>query len=163
MKLIVGGLLLILIVGLAFVGCAKKTAVLPPDAIIDPAVGIGVVHFGDSLAEVESKIGAPSTKVGTALEYHDQGFAVMSRRGSDKVAILMFGDVNGGKLTEHCRFKLPDGIVIGSSRIDVVARRGEPEKAQLDDAQHERLFYNNGKLVLSLLNGKVVHMEVHQP
>jgi len=95
--------------------------------IIQPGVGIGELHFGDSSDKVINILGKPDFMMGDWL-YQFTGLAVLVREG--KVYSFQGGDAKGPdtRHAQQCRLRTSEGIGMGSSEQEIVKVYGEPTR-----------------------------------
>jgi len=162
---------------LALVSCRKKAEEeeneVSEELIIKPMVGIGEVQFGMSKDEIIEHFGQPA-KVsvmasGTKLNYvasKGLGFEVDSELGLQKIQCwseswptqLPFAVANCSGITQ-------EGIGIGSTKKEIVAAYGEPDRTSTDTNKGviHGLEYDKLRIEFALWQDKLISMILEAP
>jgi len=129
--------------------------------IIQPGVGIGELHFGDSSDKVTKILGKPDFMMGDWL-YQYTGLAVVTREG--KVYSFQGGDVKspGTRHVQQCRLQTAEGIGIGSSEQEIVKVYGEPTRRTTRQGD-VTIAYRSKGMGLKLRDNKVYLMSFGIP
>lgn len=153
---------------LALVSCGKKADEneARDELIIEPLVGIGSVQFGMSESEIIEHFGRPDKVMaeGTKLNYVSSkglSFTVDSELGLQKIQCW----------SENWPTKLPfdvttfagrtkEGIGIGSTREQIVAAYGQPDRTGTDANKGviQNLEYDKLRIKFSLWQDKLISM-----
>ena len=150
---------------LLFTGCSQEPSsnaqTQTGPLLIEPHVRVGKVRSGMTAQQVVSELGQPQRKIGMALEYSGQGFAVIPD-SNGMVTAVMCGDVTGinGPFVTAFKGQTKEGIGMRSTREDLVKAYGEPAVSQKFPRGLESLQYAALGLTFTLEAGKVHHLIV---
>jgi hypothetical protein len=125
---------------------------------IVPGVGVGPVNFGMTMDEVKQALGEPDRTTGKALEYLSLGMAVIPSKRDGTVGVIMIGDGSGSYLVDRFRGATKEGIRMKSTRQEIVAAYGEPERAETEASGVEVLQYDSGRTRYTLKDGYLAHI-----
>ncbi len=119
------------------------------------------------MEEVSTIIGKPDRMTGSAMEYLELGFAVLSGHG-ETVGAIMIGDSAGGDLSKAFKGKTSEGIGMGSSEQEIQDAFGEPapaltppEKLMVVEGEKQgskTLRYPDRSLTFVLRENRLVHI-----
>ncbi|MHC4241190.1 MAG: LolA family protein [Planctomycetota bacterium] len=129
--------------------------------IIQPGVGIGELHFGDSNDKVIKVLGKPDFMMGDWL-YQYTGLAVVTREG--KVYSFQGGDAKGPgtRHVQQCRLRTAEGIGMDSSEQEIVEVYGEPTRRTTRKGDISIVYRNKG-MGFTLRDDKVYLMSFSLP
>jgi len=157
----------------ALVGCGKKVDKDKPreELIIEALVGIGPVRFGMSKDEVIKHFGQPDKILGkgTKLNYVSSkglGFTVDSELGLQMIQCWSDNwptELPFTVTTFTGRTK--EGIGIGSTREQIVAVYGPPDRTGIDSNKGiiQNLHYDNLRIKFSIWQDKLISMTLEAP
>ncbi len=132
--------------------------------VIKPGVGVGKVTFGMSRDELVAIMGEPEIdQFGTYLSYPSSGvqFCLTGRR-PDRIGLIILNPADAANLKRHdFPGKTVEGIGIGSTREEVIAAFGEPDKESdrvPANVAAQQLYYKDHAIVFGLPGGKVLQV-----
>ena len=145
---------------LILVGCSGS-GIATEGFEIKPGVGVGPITLGMKMDEVENHLGKPDRTSGRALEYLNEGMAIVPTRAGDAVGGIRMGDAQGGKLARAFKGKTREGIGMGSTKSEVLATFGKPDNTKEQDGV-EALTYDSGRSrsVYTFKDSKLVHIRL---
>lgn len=143
----------LLTVTLVISGCgASDTASLAAGPFtLAPGMGLDVLPFGASEAQTIAVLGDPESRFGEgkALYYPSKGLDMLFDSQTGRLA--------GIAVRAPAQVTTKEGIKLGSTREEIVAAYGEPDKAVLTPLQ-EKIAYTEIHANFHLEKGKVVLM-----
>ena len=158
---------------LALVSCAKKVDEdeSRDELIIEPLVGIGSVQFGTSVIELIEHFGQPDKVMaeGTKLNYVSSkglGFTVDSELGLQMIQCW------SDNLPKELPFavttftgRTKEGIGIGSTREQIVAVYGQPDRKGDDSNKDviQNLDYDKLRIKFLIWQDKLISMTLEAP
>ncbi len=166
MKSLVNILSVLMVTGLLCISCGKsKEEAVPAEEsetdstnnqqeqamLIQPMVGVGKVHLAMTIDEVKQILGEPEQDEANpdAFVYKDMGLSVVC---PDKKTVR-FIIITGGN------YQTAEGIGIGSTRKDVLATYGEPDKK----AKGNRQYYQKMQIIFTITGERVVAIMLFEP
>lgn len=135
--------------------------------VIKPGVGVGQVTFGMSRDELVAIMGEPEIdQFDTYLSYPSIGvqFCLTGRR-PDRIGLIILNPADAANLKRHdFPGKTAEGIGIGSTREEVIAAFGKPDKESDQvpaNVAAQRIYYKDHAILFSLPGGKVVQIVMY--
>jgi hypothetical protein len=131
--------------------------------IVEPGVGMGDIHFGDSLDKARQIIGKPIYQQEKVLQY--SGLGITARDGN--VLMIACGDMNkpDSEHVKECPCKTTEGIGMDSSMQEVVQAYGEPARKRVNSVipGAVTIAYPAKGMSIALHNDKVYFMTFEKP
>ncbi len=148
------------VVAILVTSCSQSPGSASKNVAMDivPGVGVGPIKFGMTMDEVKQVLGKPDRTTGKALEYLSLGLAVGPSKQDGTVAVILMGDGNGSYLVDRFKGATKEGVRMRSTRQEIVAAYGEPEKTASEAPSLETLYYDSGRTEYSLKDGRLVHI-----
>ena len=131
--------------------------------VIEPLVGTKDVRFGKRVDRLTEIFGRPSAVRGNSIhEYAAHGFSIATD-GGRKIEQILCGSAPSfpkPEWVERCKFRTKEGILMGSSRADIVSAYGTPESEKPLRGNPNTSFLRYGEMDAGflLIDDELVYM-----